>query len=70
MTGFQNFEPAMGGKWLGVLKEAAPNMKRAGVLINSDAAANVAFLHAAEARTGIPSGGIGVRQLAVQRVWG
>jgi putative tryptophan/tyrosine transport system substrate-binding protein len=24
ITGFQNFEPAMGGKWLGVLKEAAP----------------------------------------------
>ena len=26
ITGFQNFEPAMGGKWLGVLKEAAPNL--------------------------------------------
>ena len=24
MSGFQNFEPAMGGKWLGVLKEASP----------------------------------------------
>jgi putative tryptophan/tyrosine transport system substrate-binding protein len=30
VTGFQNFEPAMGGKWLGVLKEAAPDMSRAG----------------------------------------
>jgi len=48
VTGFQNFEPAMGGKWLGVLKEAAPNMSRAGVLSGSNAA-NVAFLHAAEA---------------------
>jgi putative ABC transport system substrate-binding protein len=33
ITGFQNFEPAMGGKWLGVLKEAAPNMSRAGALL-------------------------------------
>jgi putative tryptophan/tyrosine transport system substrate-binding protein len=49
ITGFQNFEPAMGGKWLGVLKEAAPNMSRAGVLFASDTAANVAFLRAAEA---------------------
>ena len=49
ITGFQNFEPAMGGKWLGVLKEAAPNMSRAGVLSASDTAANVAFLRAAEA---------------------
>jgi putative tryptophan/tyrosine transport system substrate-binding protein len=49
VTGFQNFEPAMGGKWLGVLKEAAPNMSRAGVLFASDTAANVAFLRAAEA---------------------
>ena len=49
ITGFQNFEPAMGGKWLGVLKEAAPNLSRAGVLFASDTAANVAFLRAAEA---------------------
>jgi putative tryptophan/tyrosine transport system substrate-binding protein len=49
VSGFQNFEPAMGGKWLGVLKEAAPNMRRAAVLFRSDAAATVAMLHAAEA---------------------
>ena len=49
ISGFQNFEPAMGGKWLGVLKEAAPNMRRAAVLFSSDSAATVAMLHAAEA---------------------
>src|SRR5262249_32009071 len=38
-----------GGKWLGVLKEAAPNMRRAAVLFGSDTAANLAFLRAAEA---------------------
>ena len=49
ITGFQNFEPAMGGKWLGVLKEAAPNMSRAAALSASDTAANEAFVRAAEA---------------------
>ena len=49
ITGFQNFEPAMGGKWLGVLKEAAPNLSRVAVLFGSDAASNVAFLRTAEA---------------------
>src|SRR5262245_66664877 len=49
ITGFQNFEPTMGGKWLGVLKEAEPNMERAAVRFGSDNAANVAFLRAAEA---------------------
>ncbi len=48
ISGFQNFEPAMGGKW-GVLKEAAPNMRRAAVLFGSDSVATVAMLHAAEA---------------------
>jgi len=49
ITGFQNFEPAIGGKWLGVLKEAAPNMRRAAVLFGSDTVANMGFLRAAEA---------------------
>jgi putative ABC transport system substrate-binding protein len=48
ITGFQGFESAMGGKWLGVLKEAAPNLSRAAVLFGSGAP-NVAFLRAAEA---------------------
>jgi putative tryptophan/tyrosine transport system substrate-binding protein len=49
ISGFQNFEPPIGGKWLGVLKEAAPNMRRAAVLFGSDSVATVAMLHAAEA---------------------
>jgi putative tryptophan/tyrosine transport system substrate-binding protein len=49
ITGFQNFEPAMGGKWLGLLKEATPKMRRAAMLFGSDAAPNVAFLRSAEA---------------------
>ena len=36
ITGFSAFERDMGGKWLGVLKEAAPNLRRAAVLFGSD----------------------------------
>jgi putative ABC transport system substrate-binding protein len=49
ITGFQGFEPAIGGKWLGVLKEAAPNLRRSAVLFGSETPSNVAFLRAAEA---------------------
>jgi putative ABC transport system substrate-binding protein len=49
ITGFQNFEPAIGGKWLGVLKEAAPNLKHAGALFASNVAPHASFLRAAEA---------------------
>jgi putative tryptophan/tyrosine transport system substrate-binding protein len=34
MTGFTNFEPAMGGKWLQTLKEIAPHVSRVGVIRN------------------------------------
>ena len=49
ITGFETLGPAMGGKWLGVLKEAAPNLRRVAVLFGSDSAANTALLRAAEA---------------------
>ena len=49
ISGFQNFEPAIGGKWLGVLKEAVPNMRRTAVLFGSDAIATVEVLHVVEA---------------------
>ena len=49
ITGFSAFEPEMGGKWLGVLKEAAPNLRRAAVLFGSDTPNARAMLRAAEA---------------------
>ena len=49
ITGFPAFEPDMGGKWLGVLKEAAPNLRRAAVLFGSDTPIDLAMLRAAEA---------------------
>ena len=49
ITGFSAFEPDMGGKWLGVLKEAAPNLRRAAVLFGSDTPIDLAMLRAAKA---------------------
>jgi putative ABC transport system substrate-binding protein len=64
ITGFINFEDAMGGKWLGVLKEASPSMKRVAVLFGSDAPATVAFLRVAE--TIAPSLGVQVTSIDVR----
>jgi putative ABC transport system substrate-binding protein len=36
LTGFANFEPAIGGKWLQTLKEIAPNVTRVAVLRHPD----------------------------------
>jgi putative ABC transport system substrate-binding protein len=65
ITGFQNFEPAMGGKWLGLLKEAAPNLTRVGVLFSADAAPHASFLRAVEAvapRLGVAANVIDIRK--------
>jgi putative tryptophan/tyrosine transport system substrate-binding protein len=35
-TGFTNFEPSMGGKWLSLLKEIAPSIKRVACMRNPD----------------------------------
>ena len=37
-TGFANFEASLGGKWLELLSEIAPGLKRAAVLFNPDTA--------------------------------
>lgn len=72
ITGFQGFEPAIGGKWLEILREIAPKVRRVAVVISPNVKANVAFLHAAE--TAAPSLGLtvtaaGVRDAAdIQRV--
>jgi putative ABC transport system substrate-binding protein len=64
VTGFQNFEPAMGGKWLGLLKEVAPALTRVAVLVYPDTAAHLEFLRAAEAvapSLGVQASAISVR---------
>jgi putative tryptophan/tyrosine transport system substrate-binding protein len=38
ITGFINVESGLGGKWLSLLKEIAPNIKRAAIMFNPDTA--------------------------------
>jgi putative ABC transport system substrate-binding protein len=63
ITGFQNFDAAIGGKWIGVLKEVTPNLSRVAMLFGSDNTSNVAFLRVAEAVA--PSLGITVTAVDV-----
>jgi putative ABC transport system substrate-binding protein len=49
ITGFQNFETDIGGKWLQVLKEIAPELKHVVFVHSADIAAHVAFVHSAQA---------------------
>jgi putative tryptophan/tyrosine transport system substrate-binding protein len=48
ITGFQGYEPPIGGKWLEVLHEIAPGLRRVAVLLNPNVSANIAFLNAAD----------------------
>src|SRR3954462_6501938 len=57
VTGFTPFEPSLGGKWLSLLKEIAPNVEHIGVLFNPEVGNNVfPFIRAVE--TAAPSLGI------------
>ena len=62
-TGFTNFEPATGGKWVELLKEMAPGVTRAAVLMHMETAANVAMFKAAVAAG--PSFGVQVTSAGV-----
>jgi putative ABC transport system substrate-binding protein len=64
LTGFQNFEPAIGGKWLGLLKEVAPRVVRAAVIVHPDTAIQFEFARAAEAVA--PSLGVQVSVISVR----
>src|SRR3954452_20935138 len=48
VTGSTSFEPSMGGKWLAVLKEAAPHVNRALVILHPETAVHQAFWHSAK----------------------
>jgi putative ABC transport system substrate-binding protein len=67
ITGFHSFETAIGGKWLEILKQIAPGLRRAAVVYLPDYASNVSFLRAAESAStsfGITVTGTGVRNAA------
>jgi putative tryptophan/tyrosine transport system substrate-binding protein len=49
VTGFTNFEPSMGGKWLELLREIAPAVDRVLVILHPETTAHTAFWQAAEA---------------------
>ena len=48
VTGFTNFEYAMGQKWLQTLKEIAPNITRAAIITNPKNPNTALYLHAIE----------------------
>ena len=64
ITGFHNFEPAIGGKWLAFLKQIAPDLRRVAVVHVPEVVPNVAFLHVIEAAA--PSLGLSVTAAEVR----
>jgi putative tryptophan/tyrosine transport system substrate-binding protein len=58
ITGFHNFEPAIGGKWLAYLSQIAPALRRVAVVYVPEVAPNVAFLRVIE--TAAPQMGLAV----------
>jgi putative ABC transport system substrate-binding protein len=47
ITGFANFQPSMGGKWLEKLREIAPQVERVGLMLRSEPP-NIGYLRSAE----------------------
>ena len=48
LTGFANWEMSMSGKWLELLKEAAPQIDRVGLMMQPETAASIGFFTFAE----------------------
>jgi putative ABC transport system substrate-binding protein len=48
-TGFANLEATLGGKWLELLLEIAPSLKRAAIMFNPDTAPTSAYMPSLEA---------------------
>jgi putative tryptophan/tyrosine transport system substrate-binding protein len=44
ITGFANLEPSLGGKWLELLSEIVPGLKRAAVMFNPDTAPGSSYM--------------------------
>jgi putative ABC transport system substrate-binding protein len=49
ITGFADFEATLGGKWLALLSETAPGLKRAAIMFNPDTAPASAYMPTFEA---------------------
>ncbi len=61
ITGFQHLEASVGGKWLGMLKEIAPQLRRAALMFNPDTAPD-------HGNYSLPSFEIAARELSVQPI--
>jgi putative ABC transport system substrate-binding protein len=48
ITGFATYEPSLGGKWLELLSEIAPGLKRVAIIFNPDTAPVSAYMPAFE----------------------
>jgi putative ABC transport system substrate-binding protein len=48
ITGFADLEASLGGKWLELLSEVAPGLKRAGILFNPDTAPTTSYMPSLE----------------------
>ena len=48
ITGFVNLEASLGGKWLELLSEIAPGLKRVAIMFNPDMVAASAFMPSLE----------------------
>jgi putative ABC transport system substrate-binding protein len=48
ITGFATYEPSLGGKWLELLSEIAPGLKRVAIMFNPDTAPVSAYMPALE----------------------
>jgi len=66
ITGFQNFEAEIAGKWLDLLKEIAPAVRRIAFVHSPNISANVVFVHTAEAASTLL--GVTVTAAAVQSI--
>jgi putative ABC transport system substrate-binding protein len=67
ITGFHNYEPALGAKWMGILKEIAPAVRRVAFVHVPEITANVAFMRVGEASStqlGMTVSGAGVHNAA------
>jgi ABC-type uncharacterized transport system substrate-binding protein len=49
ITGFANYEATLGGKWLELLSEIAPGLKRATIMFNPNTAPASAYIRSAAA---------------------
>jgi len=69
VTGFTNFEPSMGAKWVEMLKEIAPKIANICVLMHPETSAHKAFWHEAAAAAdalGIESRAAGIHSAEIE----